>query len=353
MTTESSIPEHLRYAAGRVSRLDNDAPRFPKTATIPYEDGLALIMRDTTTHGAFQLIATHNYEVEGRVLYVSHHTQVSGAVYHPPHPSVTPEDVLGARYAHDDGEFWHFAHCSPQEQVDFAADVERFASGQFVQDVQRSNAKMAQSLLNSVRATAFAKSTALMDFAVAVGRRAHHVVVSAPLGHFHRDLDRDHRRELTVQAVDRILAEWRQNAVTDAQVRLNLGRVQSEANAVKRRLTSQHDIELRAVHEAAQASVGTDPVGGREYIYAQSADGAAITGAANLPDPAWLFDNFQGSAGVVRGTQTYYDGEQDGTQALPFAVRFSRPIGGTPAAGANIGSVAWEQEEAYRVYEED
>ena len=350
MTQQESL-----YTPGAIVRMDDTATnKFAEDDTIAYGDGRALIVRFTESHGPFHLVHVSSYEDQGQTVYVTSHAGVFGAVYKKPHPSTTPRDVLGAYHAHHDGEFWHFAPCSEDEHIQMAADLEDFAYGQFVRYILKSNAKCAQATSNIVRSTAFAKSTALLEFAEKVGQQAHDLVTRSPLGHYHGDPHRDHRRALTIQAVDWILYQMRQAAASDWAVGIALGRVQSEANSVKRKLGSQHDILRRAVFERRRAAAGADPVGGNEYIFAKSSDGSAITGAANLPDPAWVFDNPMLSGnGLARGNQTYYDGEQDGSSDFPWAIRFTRPIVGSPAAGASMGAVAWTQEAAYRVYDEE
>ncbi len=71
----------------------------------------------------------------------------------------------------------------------------------------------------------------------------------------------------------------------------------------------------------------------------------AITGAANLPDPDWNFDEPNLRNGIVRGTQTYYDGiPPDLSPDRPWLARFQRSIDGDPAPGADVGTVQWTQD---------
>lgn len=350
MTQGNSI-----YAQETLIRLDDkQTPFFQDSDTIEYGGSRALVTRLTETHGPFQLIGTTSWkETEGTVHH-PRHQGVHGVVHRPPHPTVEPHDVLSANYAwQDDDGYWHFAPCSPDVQVNFADEVEDFAASQFNRAIMKSNAKMAQGTVNHVRTTAFAKSTALLEVSESLGRWCHDRVIKAALGHWHKNPEVNYRRAITVVGLDFQLAQMRQLAPHDPAVRAKLGRVQAEINAIRTRLTSEHDILRRALFEAEQAAEGIDPIGGREYIYTQSADGTAISGAANLPDPAWVFDSSALASGVVRGGQTYYDGEQDGTESLPFAIRFSRPIPANAVRNTSIGSVQWEQDDAERVYEED
>ncbi len=108
------------------------------------------------------------------------------------------------------------------------------------------------------------------------------------------------------------------------------------------------DIGTRAwTQEKAVRMVGEDGRGGTyEYIYASSTDGAAITGAGNLPDPDWNFD-VVAAVGTARGAQTYYDGlPPDISEDRPWYIRFRRLVPGLPSAGDDVGTRAWAQEAA-------
>lgn len=90
---------------------------------------------------------------------------------------------------------------------------------------------------------------------------------------------------------------------------------------------------------------------GVEYIFASSADGAAITGAANLPLATQNYDvdALRTSGGLARGTQRYFDGTpEDLSETRPYIIRFQRPVQGSPARNADIGAVPWRQERAVR-----
>ena len=94
----------------------------------------------------------------------------------------------------------------------------------------------------------------------------------------------------------------------------------------------------------------TGPPGtGQEYIFTAKANSNPITGAANLPLASWRYDDSR--LPITRGSQTYYDGTPGNlTQDRPWLIRFRRRVPGSPAANANIGSVAWTQETAFRAY---
>ena len=162
---------------------------------------------------------------------------------------MTAEDVEGATYAHDDGTYWLFAHCSPEEQVDFAAEARTFAVSQFATPIANANAKAAEATNPTTRATAVAKATALIDFASAVGAQVQATVTAATLGHYHRNPHHDHKRDLTVDAVNAVLASWKKEALTNTAFAAMRGHVTTAASFVISHLTLKHTIEWR--HERA------------------------------------------------------------------------------------------------------
>ncbi len=96
--------------------------------------------------------------------------------------------------------------------------------------------------------------------------------------------------------------------------------------------------------------------GGLEYVYCATALGGTISGSANLPDPDWHFDipGLATAKGVTRGQNKYFDGvPKDVSATKPFVHPFKRRVQGFPAKDANIGTVAWEQEKAYKYWSED
>ena len=273
-----------------------------------------------------------------------------GYVYSPVRPSTTFEDVEGATYAYWDGKYFRFAHCSPDEQIDFAADARTFALDQFSIEIDEAHIKIAEATNAPVKAQAVTKAKALIAFTKAVGADVHKRVVGATLGHYHRLPHHDHRRELAIAGIDAVLEAWREAGITDKAIRLDRQNIVSTAAEVRAALTSEHDIEWRAdrvkrLNDEAAAR-GTDPVDGHEYVYTLVPTTAAITDATKLPNPTWLFDN-QPVGGYNRNGQRYYDSEPETTDELPHVIRFKRPVPADTKPGASIGSVAWTQEAAY------
>ncbi|MCY3564945.1 MAG: tail fiber domain-containing protein [Gammaproteobacteria bacterium] len=113
-----------------------------------------------------------------------------------------------------------------------------------------------------------------------------------------------------------------------------------------------------SVKEDLTGLAGLGGVDGRgvEYIFASSGDGAAITGAANLPLASQNYDvdALRSAGGLVRGTRKYYDGTPPDLGAdRPYMIRFRRAVPGQPAQNDDIGDAPWTQEPSILVYGQD
>lgn len=275
-------------------------------------------------------------------------------VYQPIHEDVEDEDIIGATYAHDTGTHWKFAHCSPDEQIDFAADVENYVRAEMQDAINRAQTALILATTALGKTDARHKVDALGEFARAAGSNAHHRVVTATLGYWHRNPHKDHRRELAVLAMEAVLATWAELGTADTDegrtITAQRAHVLSEVNEVLKRLKKNHSIEWRADRQKrlndAEAAKGTDPVDGYEYCYTRAVFPAVITGEANLPSPTWNFDALR-NGNSLRGNYVYYDAEPPVTRYIAHIIRFKRPIPEGTLPGADIGSVAWEQEAAY------
>ena len=339
------VTDRIRHMEAFHEATDPVLQRFHIDDTVPRDDHRWFAIRQG---GEFHLHQATPLGDSG--FYRPFTPKISGFLYRPIHSSMTPEDIEGATYAWDDGTYWHFAHCSPDEQIDFAADARTFALEQFSIVIAEADVKVSEATNPPVKGAALAKVRALIAFSKAVGADVHKRVVGATLGHYHRDPHHDHRRELAIAGIDAVLEQWQETGKTSKPIRLDRQAILSTVEGVKEGLTSTHEIEWRADREKrlndAAAASGTDPVAGYEYCYSQVATPATISGEANLPDPAWSFDQLR-TGGVVRGSYVYQDAEPTPTAFLPWVIRFKRPIPEGTVAGADIGSVAWEQETAY------
>ena len=324
-------------------RHDNEGTRFGEDALIETRGRKWLVVRDEIDSGTFHLRQARK-SVDS---YYPATDAINGAVYRPLHPDLTAEDIESATYAFDDGTYWQIAHCSPQEQIDFAADAEAYTRAQLGLAIAEANVALSVATGTTARAAAKAKVDALIEFAKAAGRRAHALVLAQTLGHYHRDPHNDHLRDIAWECINAQQLDWIARATRDE----DSVRVQAAVNAVKTRLASTHTIEWRHEREKrlndAAAARGDDPVAGYEYCYVLSQTAAVITGESNLPDPTWPFDRLR-TGTVGRGLFVYSDAQPRTNSLLSWVIRFKRPIPAGTVAGADIGSVAWTQEAAYQ-----
>ena len=213
-----------------------------------------LVARYSEQYGSFFLIRMERYtsgEYAPR-LYTTSRGDF-GHVYFPVHEDVTVDDANQATYAWEEDGKWRFAHASPDQQIDFAAEVEQFAFGEFGEVTQKALIKLAGATNDAARSVAKAKADALVKFARAVGREAHRIIVGGTLGYWVRN-DGDHKREQAVAALDSVLAAWKTAGLTDAAVRKERALVLHDATRVKTRLSSAHVIEGRAARAARLAA---------------------------------------------------------------------------------------------------
>ena len=276
-----------------------------------------------------------------------------GKLYRPVDPSMTRDDVEGASYAYDDGTAWHFAHCSPHEQIDYAAEAEAYTRAQLQPAIDAAVVALASVTSASAKSTLLPRARALTHLAREAGRDTHARVVQATLGYYHREPHNDHRRDLAVTSIRAILALWdNADTATDEGRLLAAYRLAAKADAAEAitRLRSTHQIEWRPARQKrlndAAAAAGTDPVDGYEYVYTRAVFPTVITGAANLPSPTWPFDALRNS-NAIRGQYRYTDGIPPKTPFHAWVIRFHRPVPAGTTPGADIGSVPWTQETAY------
>ena len=252
-----------------------------------------------------------------------------GYVYGPVDPSTTFEDVEGARYAFDTDTHWKFAHCSPIEQINLAADIRTFTYAQFQRYI---DAK-----------TDVHKKRAIREFAEQSANEAFRIVRSATLGEFHRDPHDDHHRDIAVKGIEKVWAAWLLNAsrITD---RTN---AKQARDAVVLDLGRIFTIEWRHQRAPLWAQAGRDPVSGFEWIYTLVPTANHTIPATDLPDPDWHFDASP-KGGYVKGSQTYLDHAPRATPENPWILPFKRPVTAGARVGTSIGRVEWTREKAYQ-----
>lgn len=217
---------------------------------VVYLNGKAYFaVRDSWAHGEFHLSAASSYDTPRGKAHGPIYSEEAGIIYEPLDPGMTPEDIAGGTYAEVHDGKWRIAHCSPHEQVDFAAEAQAFAAAQFGAAIARAQVKVDMATNATVKAAAIAKVSALVDFAEAVGAAVHATVIGAELGRFHIRPHNDHKRDLAVEATAAVLADWKKAALTDTAIRAKRSAVTTDAAAVSTALAKTHTIEWR--HERA------------------------------------------------------------------------------------------------------
>lgn len=347
----SYVTQKRVVRAGRI----NGRKQLPQTQTVLIDGERFIVVRTNRDEGEFHLRLAQLFNTRvSPPTYVFEDEVALGFVYGPMHPSMNLDDIEGATYAYDDGTHFHLAHCSPDEQIDFAADVENYVRAEMQDAINRAQTALTLATTALGKTDARHKVDALGEFARAAGSNAHHRVVTATLGYWHRNPHKDHRRDLAVLAMEAVLSTWAELGTADTDegrtITAQRAHVLSEVNEVLKRLKKTHSIEWRADRQKrlndAEAAKGTDPVDGYEYCYTRAVFPAVITGEANLPSPTWNFDALR-NGNSLRGNYVYYDAEPPVTRYIAHIIRFKRPIPEGTKPGADIGSVAWEQEAAY------
>ena len=177
-----------------------------------------------------------------------------GIGYRHIHPSTKIEDVEGARHAWDDGTHWHFAHCSPDEQVDLAAEVRTFTSEQLSLAVASVQVKAIEATNAVLRGRQIAEVKALIEFAEAASAQAYKTVIGETLGHFHRNPHTDHLREQALEAYTVVLADWAEKGKVDRAILAKHAAVRTHVTAVQSVLSTTHTIERRTTRVARLAA---------------------------------------------------------------------------------------------------
>ena len=177
-----------------------------------------------------------------------------GYAYRPIHEDTTFEDVEGSTYAWlDDGKY-RFAPCSPDAQRNFASQVHDYAYGKFSPRLDAANLKTAEAT-NAVSKTAAAENAkAIAKFASAIASEAQSTVIAAELGHYHRNPHNDHMRDLTVAAINSVLEDWTEKAVTDLGIKAERALILDDAAAVKTELSTEPEVKHRAQLAAEAAA---------------------------------------------------------------------------------------------------
>ena len=218
-----------------------------ESATIQYLGHPHVVMREPVEIGTFHLVRVEDAQNDGVKLFVMTESEQTGNLYQPIHPSMTPEDIQGAAYAYDDGTHWMFAHCSPDEQLDYASELKTYAIDQFAIAIAKAQLKIDQATNGPAKTLAISKLSALIDFADAVGDRVRSNVIGETLGYYHRNPHTDHGREMTVNAINHVLADWKKRGLEFTAYATARTHVSQTASEITTTLLSTHSIQWRHV----------------------------------------------------------------------------------------------------------
>ena len=175
---------------------------FPENALLTVGTDTFFVCRFHRNHGPFVLVQNRSSyrtlpaEVRDRHLFV----------YSPLHSSVTAEGVEGAVYAENVDGAWAFAHCTPQEHLDYAALVSGFVIDLFSPELHRLQSKLAFQpdaiKLKRVETNAL--------FASECGKAAYSAVSTSLLGSYHLNGRPVGLKNIAKNAVAKVLGEWKE-----------------------------------------------------------------------------------------------------------------------------------------------
>ena len=244
-----------RYPGEWEDGQDHNTEEFLPGATVDGGDGLRYFaVREARDHGRFALVTADSWDDDGRTAYAPPSDRQSGILYQPLAEGTTAADISGATYAWDDGTAWHFAHESPGERHDLAAQVEALAVAHCQPAINGAQLKVLEATNNAVRSRKLMELTALQDFAGIVQAEAAKAIGGRTLGHHGRDPHRDHVRQIIVAAIAAALAAWERRARTDTAARARTSGLRLIAAELTKRLTASPTIETRAARAAREAA---------------------------------------------------------------------------------------------------
>lgn len=232
----------------RTIHVENRYLEFHKNDVIGFNDKKMFVVK---ANGKFhlRLAMPQKHFKTGEIFFIVSARKAHGILYRPPHPSMTKDDIEGATYAYDDGTHWWFAHCSPGEQIDFAAEARTFALNQFKLKIHMAQIKLIEAENDAAKTQAKNKLTGMLEFAELVGNDVYTTITQETLGYFHRDPHKDHKRDLTIKSIKTILDKWKKDGLTNTNIATKRSLILSDIGLIKSRLESTHSIEWRHVRE--------------------------------------------------------------------------------------------------------
>lgn len=189
---------------GRVQRIVSGgsiAWCIPKTDGIELDGRWHAVLKK---HGAFTLIRMSDYGTR-----LDSYKPVEAEIWFPIHSSMTKEDIEGATRAWDDGTHWHFSHATAAEHHEFAEFCEAMALST-IQPVlnDRIERYMVATTDGPIQVAARAEFQAWRAFAETTQEFARKYALAEPLGHWERNRDLHHARNIVGRAMAGTLNKW-------------------------------------------------------------------------------------------------------------------------------------------------
>ena len=276
-------------------------------------------------------------------------------LYFPIDPRIIEKDVVNATiaYPNETNDGWLFGHCD----ADYMRDREALLVATMTDAFAPMHRQLATAAMGTIvdniverfQQSAYERVGIMEEFHVAAEVHLRKWARSLHIGYYHQNPHSAHVNEPIEAAIRAAATEW----AADTARATKLQKIVTHLANVLIRAAARHDYETRwdmaariAAENRAAAAKGDDPVDGYEYCYAAVVSTSPITGDANLPDPAWNFDQLRDGP-INRGDYRYTDAETPASSFLFLSIRFRRPIPAGTQPGADIGSVAWEQEPAH------
>ena len=174
-------------------------------------DGIELDGRWYTVvkeHGSFSLVGMYSKRASAK--WIHSRMPLHAELFMPIDQTMTAKDIEGATYCRDNGTAWtDFAHAAPAEHHEFA----RFCVNQALAEVQpilndRTERYMVATTDGPIQVAARAEFQAWRAFAVQVQEFAEKYALAEPLGHWERNRDLHHVRNIIGRAMAGTLNKW-------------------------------------------------------------------------------------------------------------------------------------------------
>lgn len=224
--------------------------------TGPDDDGLYQAYAAIKQGGVFHAVSCRGWPDgghDGKTFEFAPRIDVEGIVYGPLHPSMDFESVEGATHAEDDGEYWHLSHGTPEEHHDFELLVSTACVGVFQPYMNRELVKaLAETSGTPLYNDAIGKHASWHAFSNEVTIEARKAALAAPLGHFARNREHAHVRQIIAAAVLKVYRDWQTRRLTETALLVHWNRIHDGIQPI---ITSLRDKpKIKTLHESRLAA---------------------------------------------------------------------------------------------------